>query len=48
MKMFWPSKNNKLLEKLVYQLLSSIKFHDHYLIVLGQVSQEEKMGMYHV
>ena len=45
MKMFWPSKNNKLLlEKLVYQHLSSTKFHGPYPIVLGQVSQEEKNG----
>ena len=43
MKMFWPSKNNKLLlEKLVYQHLSSTKFHGLYPIVLGQVSREEK------
>ena len=45
MKMFWPYKNNKLLlEKLVYQHLSSTKFHGPYPIVLGQVSQEEKNG----
>ena len=49
MKMFWPSKKNKLLlEKLVYQHLSSTKFHGPYAIVLGQVSQKEKLGIYHV
>ena len=42
MKMFWPSKNNKLLEKLVYQHLSSTKFHGPYPIILGKVSREEK------
>ena len=43
MKMFWPSKKNKLLlEKLVYQHLSSTAFHGPYPIVLGQVSQVEK------
>ena len=42
MKMFWPSKNNKLLlEKLVYQHLSSTKFYGPYPIV--HESREEKM-----
>ena len=45
MKMFWPYKNNKLLlKKLVYQHLSSTKFHGLYPIVPGQVSQEGKNG----
>lgn len=49
MKMFWPSKNNKLLlEKLIYQHLSSTDFMVTIPLYLEKYHEKKKKGMHHV